>query len=149
MVPCDPLWGHLGAPRRPKTNKNKWVFNVFAFHIFDLPGLLWTRLGPSWRSLGSLLAPLGSPWAPPGVPLEPSGGSMGGSWRPPNPSWILLGSILGALFASSSSYGASMTHFGARRPHFGPILEPIWCISVAIWRRFGSVLWAKRRIHTL
>ena len=124
LTKIDSFWCHPGTPRRQKTNKNKWFFNIFAFPIFGLPDLFWTPLGPPLALSWVPLAPLGSPQAPQGLPLRASRWPMRCPWDPRNLSWMPLGPILGTAFVSSSPNGASMTCFGAPRDQFCPIWRP-------------------------
>ena len=111
------LFSNGALLRRPGGSKHSKsiVFHGFGISYFGPQGLL---LSPPWTILGPSS---GTSWAAFGA----SGGTMGSSWSPPSPSWIPLGTILGAPFAPSSPHGAVISYFGAPRWHFGTIFGTI------------------------
>ena len=130
MAPSDPLEPILGCPGGSKHYKNQWFFNVFAFRIFGLPGLLWSPLGSSWCPSGALLAPLGPHLGAQGLPLGPLGGplgSLGQLLEPPkpllDPSWGHLGGTVCPIEPPWCHHDPFWSSQMAFRVHFGPILH--------------------------
>ena len=131
VAPSDPLGPILGSPGGSKHYKNQWFFNVFAFRIFGLPGILWSPLGPSWRPLGALLAPLGTHLGAQGLSLGPLGGPLA-------PLGQLLGRPKPLLDSSWGYVGGAVCPIEPPWCHHDPFWELPDSIWGPFWTRFGA-----------